>query len=311
MKINIFFLFKYFLKSKFNKKMKTREKRTTTNFIKRVREDDEDQEKINYNSIELSLYQELNKLRQDPRSYIPLIEAEMNTIKKNNVLKKKDSNLQIQTLEGKAAYEDAILFLQKQEPVSALEKEIRLSYAAQDLVKDIGERGVVTHQDKDGLYVSERIEKYCEWDFCANEVIEVSSKNAQDILISLLVDDGIRDRLDRRALFQRIYNYVGIACGPHLEYEIVTVLVFAGGIRQKGTLFYQLGSEFELRDFDSEYGNNEKNAYLIHDPDAPENTMGLRVVKTKKYLGNKKIIITKKFYKLDDGTEYVVELEEF
>lgn len=311
MNINIFFSFIYFLKIKFNKKMKTREKRTTTNFIKRVRDEDEDQDGINYNSIELSLYQELNKLRQDPRSYIPLIEAEMNTIKKNNVLKKKGSNLQIQTLEGKAAYEDAILFLQKQEPVSALAKEIRLSYAAQDLVKDIGERGVVTHQDKDGLYVSERIEKYCEWDFCANEVIEVSSKNAQDILVSLLVDDGIRDRLDRKALFQRIYNYVGIACGSHSEYEIVTVLVFAGGIRQKGTLFYQLGSEFELRDFDTEYGNNEKNAYLIHDPDAPENTMGLRVVKTKKYLGNKKIIITKKFYKLDDGTEYVVELEEF
>ena len=200
---------------------------------------------------------------------------------------------------------------EKQEPVQPLTKEIRLSYAAADLVKDIGERGVVTHQDKDGLFVSERIEKYCEWDFCANEVIEVSSKNAQDILVSLLVDDGIRDRLDRRALFQHIYNYVGVACGPHSEYEIVTVLVFAGGIRQKGTLFYQLGSEYELRDFDNQYRNNEKNAYLINDPDAPDNTTGLRVVRTKKYLGNKKIIVTKKFYKLDDGTEHVVELEEF
>ena len=288
-----------------------REKRTTTNFVKRVKEDDQDQEKMNYNAIQVSLYKELNKLRKDPRSYIPLIQQEMNTIKKNNVLRKKDSNLQIQTLEGKAAYEDAILFLEKQEPVQPLTKEIRLSYAAADLVKDIGERGVVTHQDKDGLFVSERIEKYCEWDFCANEVIEVSSKNAQDILVSLLVDDGIRDRLDRRALFQHIYNYVGVACGPHSEYEIVTVMVFAGGIRQKGTLFYQLGSEYELRDFDNQYRNNEKNAYLINDPDAPDNTTGLRVVRTKKYLGNKKIIVTKKFYKLDDGTEHVVELEEF
>ena len=288
-----------------------KEKRTTTNFVKRVKEDDQDQEKVNYNAIQVSLYKELNKLRKDPRSYIPLIQQEMNTIKKNNVLRKKDSNLQIQTLEGRAAYEDAILFLEQQEPVQPLTKEIRLSYAAADLVKDIGERGVVTHQDKDGLFVSERIEKYCEWDFCANEVIEVSSKNAQDILVSLLVDDGIRDRLDRRALFQHIYNYVGIACGPHSEYEIVTVLVFAGGIRQKGTLFYQLGSDYELRDFDTQYRNNEKNAYLINDPDAPDNTTGLRVVRTKKYLGNRKIIVTKKFYKLDDGTEHVVELEEF
>ena len=292
--------------------MKTKEKRTTTNFVKRVRDEgQEEQEKINFNLIQTTLYKELNNLRQDPKSYIPLIQEQMNSLKKNNILKKKDSNLQIQTLEGKAAYEDAILFLEEQKPVDPLTKEIKLSYAAQDLVKDIGVRGMVSHQDKEGNFVSERIEKYCEWDYCANELIEVSSKNPQDILISLLVDDGVRNRPDRRALFQHIYNYVGIACGAHSEYEIVTVFVFAGGIRPKGTLFYQLGSEYELRNFDSDYGNNEKNAYLIHDPDAIENTTVLRVVKTKKFIGNKKIIVTKKFYKLDDGTEHVVELEEF
>jgi uncharacterized protein YkwD len=235
----------------------------------------------------------------------------METITKKNVLKKKDSNLQIQTLEGKAAYNETILFLEKQEPVNPLTKEIKLSYAAQDLAKDIGERGVVSHQDKEGNYVSERIEKYCEWDYCANEVIEISSRNVKDILISLLVDDGVRDRPDRRALFQNIYNYVGISCGPHTEYEIVTVLVFAGGIRPKGTLFYQLGSEYELRDFDDEYGNDESNEYLIHDPDSIKDTTGLRIVKAIKHIGNKRIIVTKKFYRLNDGTEHVVELEEF
>ena len=291
--------------------MTRRETRTTTSFVKRVKEDEEE-EVINFNLIQMSLYEELNKLRQNPKSYIPLIEAEMKTLKKNNILKRKDSNLQIQTIEGKEAYEDAILFLKQQKPVPALKKENKLSYAAQDLVKDIGERGVVTHEDKEGQYTSERIEKYCEWDFCANEVIEVSSKNPQDILISLLVDDGVRNRADRMALFNEIYNYVGISCGPHIEYEIVTVFVFVGGIRQKGTLFYQLRSEYELRNYDdNDYGCNEKNPYLIKDPDAINNTVGLRVVKTKKFLGNKKIIITKKFYKLEDGTQHVVELEEF
>ena len=291
--------------------MKTKEKRTTTKFVKRVKDEDQEEEKINFNLIQTMLYKELNKLRQNPKSYIPLIEAEMKTLKKNNVLKKKDSSLQIQTLEGKPAYEDAISFLREQKEVNPLTKEIKLSYAALDLVTDIGERGVVSHQDKDGNYMSERIEKYCEWDYCANEVIEVSSKSATDILISLLVDDGIRDKLNRRALFQNVYNYVGIACGPHTEYEIVTVLVFAGGIRPKGTLFYQLGSEYELRDDDYNYGINQENPFLIHDPDARENATGLRVVKTRKNIGNKKIIVTKKFYRLDDGTEHVVELEEF
>ena len=50
----------------------------------------------------------------------------MKAIKKHNILKKKDSNLQIQTIEGKSAYEDAISFLEQQEPVSPLTKEIKL-----------------------------------------------------------------------------------------------------------------------------------------------------------------------------------------
>ena len=291
--------------------MKAREKRTTTSFIKRVPDEEEQQEQIDFIAIQRDLFIELNNLRKNPKSYIPLIEAEMKLLKKNNILKKLDSNLQIQTTEGKDAYLDAIKFLQLQQPVPPLKEETRLSSAAMDLVKDIGKRGIVSHQDQNGQYVSERIEKYCEWDYSAGEVIEVSSKNPQDILISLLVDDGLKNRPDRKTLFNQKYNFVGIGTGPHLEYEIVTVIVFVGSIRQKGTLFYQLGSNFELR---NQYGEDEggiDNPYLINDPDAPDKTSGMRIVKCKKNLGNKKIIVTKKFYKLDNGTEYVVELEEF
>ena len=291
--------------------MKTREKRTTTSFIKRVHDDEEEKEQIDFIAIQRELFIELNNLRKNPKSYIPLIELEMKSLKKSNILKKRDSNLQIQTVEGKDAYIEAINFLQNQEGVPPVKEESRLNSAALDLVKDIGTRGVVSHQDQYGQYVSERIEKYCEWDYSASEVIEVSSKNPQDILISLIVDDGLKNRPDRMTLFNPAYNYVGISCGMHSEYEIVTVIVFTGSIRQKGTLFYQLGSNFELRNQYDDYDGNYENPYLINDPDAPDKSTGLRIVKCKKNLGNKKIIVTKKFYTLDNGNEYVVQLEEF
>ena len=291
--------------------MKTREKRTTTSFIKRVHDDEEEKEQIDFIAIQRDLFIELNNLRKNPKSYIPLIELEMKSLKKSNILKKRDSNLQIQTVEGKDAYIEAINFLQNQEGVPPVKEESRLNSAALDLVKDIGTRGVVSHQDQYGQYVSERIEKYCEWDYSATEVIEVSSKNPQDILISLIVDDGLKNRPDRMTLFNPAYNFVGISCGMHSEYEIVTVIVFTGSIRQKGTLFYQLGSNFELRNQYDDYEGNYENPYLINDPDAPDKSTGLRIVKCKKNLGNKKIIVTKKFYTLDNGNEYVVELEEF
>ena len=291
--------------------MKTREKRTTTSFIKRVHDDEEEKEQIDFIAIQRELFIELNNLRKNPKSYIPLIELEMKSLKKSNILKKRDSNLQIQTVEGKDAYIEAINFLQNQEGVPPVKEESRLNSAALDLVKDIGTRGVVSHQDQYGQYVSERIEKYCEWDYSASEVIEVSSKNPQDILISLIVDDGLKNRPDRMTLFNPAYNFVGISCGMHSEYEIVTVIVFTGSIRQKGTLFYQLGSNFELRNQYDDFEGNYENPYLINDPDAPDKSTGLRIVKCKKNLGNKKIIVTKKFYTLDNGNEYVVELEEF
>ena len=292
--------------------MKTKEKRTTTSFVKRVQDDESEQEQIDFISIQNALYTELNKLRNNPKSYIPLIEEEMKSLKKNNILKRKNSNLQIQTMEGKEAYKDAISFLEHQKSLPPLKKESRLGSAAMDLVKDIGGRGVVSHRDKYGQYVSERIEKYCEWNTSASEVIEVSSKNPQDILISLLVDDGMRNRPDRKILFQDDYNFIGIGCGPHTEYEIVTVIVFAGSLRQKGTLYDKMGSNFEIRNqYDDVHQEVNENPYIINDPDAPDNTKGLRVVKCQKSLGDEKILVTKKFYTLDDGTEYVVELEEF
>lgn len=263
-----------------------------------------------YRRLQDEIFIELNKLRKNPQSYIPLIEAQMNTIKYNNVLIRSDTTLRVQTFEGKEAYLDTMNFLEEQEPVEPLKLDKRLSLAALDLVNDIGPRGIVSHQDSNGYYVSDRIEQYCEWDYCANECIEVSSHNAQDVIISLLVDDGLSAKMDRRALFQRIYNYVGIGCGMHKDYQIMSVLVFAGSLRPKGTLFYKFDSKCEERKIGEEF-RSVTNEYQIDDPDAPSNTTGLRIVKTQKYLGNKKVIVTKKFYLLDDGTEHVVELEEY
>ena len=53
-------------------------------------------------------------------------------------------------MEGKDAYIEAINFLQNQEGVPPVKEESRLNSAALDLVKDIGTRGVVSHQDQYG-----------------------------------------------------------------------------------------------------------------------------------------------------------------
>ena len=96
----------------------------------------------------------------------------------------------------------------------------------------------------------------------------------------------------------------------------MNVLVLAGKLRDKGSLYFnentlKYNQENEGNDESKKNIKNIKNDYQINDPDAPDNTIGLRIVKTPKNLNGKKIMVTKKFYILDDGTEHVVELEEF
>ena len=69
--------------------MKTREKRTTTSFIKRVQDNEEEKEQIDFLAIQRDLFIELNNLRKNPKSYIPLIESEMKSLKKITSSKKK------------------------------------------------------------------------------------------------------------------------------------------------------------------------------------------------------------------------------
>ena len=93
----------------------------------------------------------------------------------------------------------------------------------------------------------------------------------------------------------------------------MSVLILAGKLRDKGSLYF---NKKNLKYNPKNEGNverkkNIKNDYQINDPDAPDNTIGLRIVKTQKELNGKKIMVTKKFYTLNDGTEHVVELEEF
>jgi hypothetical protein len=55
----------------------------------------------------------------------------------------------------------------------------------------------------------------------------------QDVIESLIVDDGVQGRGHRRNVFQSSARLVGIACGPHPKYEAMCVIVQAGGITAK------------------------------------------------------------------------------
>ena len=254
---------------------------------------------------------EINKVRQNPSSYIPLIKKQKDLIKGEILYRENQSPIQL--TEGEKSFQNAIDYLKKKKKTFKLEENNNLNLAALDLVNDIGPKGLFSHEDSNGNNLNDRIEKYCEWEDCCNEIIQFSSKKPEEIIIDIIVDDGIENKLNRESLFNDNYKFIGCAINEHKDFGYVIVIILVGGIREKNSLF------FNYDNFKYQYNQNDNinqdniivNDYQINDSDAPNNTISVKIVKKQKEFNGKKIVVVKKFYKLDDGSEHVVEIEEF
>jgi uncharacterized protein YkwD len=276
---------------------------------------------VDYEQLKSQILAQINIVRQHPTSYIPLLEEHMKYFKGDILYRPRE--IPIQTSEGVAAYEEAIQFLKKVKPLEALNYDERLSKACEDHVKDIGPKGLLTHDGTDGKTMSDRVEDYAEWDTCCGENIDVGSKTAQDVIISLIVDDGVPDRGHRKNMFKSEFAFVGMASGPHSEYGIMTVINYVGGLRGLGKPFYDYNNfkyqypEEITKGFTRSLIKEEekkpkiKTPFQVNDEDAPDETVSVKISKKTKYHEGRKLTITKKYYKLEDGTEQIVELEEF
>jgi len=75
--------------------------------------------------------------------------------------------------------------------------------------------------------MSERMERYGQWNRAIAENISFSEKTGKDIIIQFIIDDGNPSRGHRKNLFNPDYLLVGVACGYHKGYEVCCVMDLA------------------------------------------------------------------------------------
>ena len=259
--------------------------------------------------LEKKLFKLHNDLRQNPQNYIPKLKDCLKYLR--NKIYHAPGEDPIQSYEGASAIEEAIQFLKTQKPLEPLEYNDSLAQACKDHANDIGSKGLTSHEGSDDKNISDRIEKYVEWDGITAESIDFGFKDPGNIILNLLIDDGVKDRYQRKNLFNEKFKYIGIGAGPHKEYGICVVIGYAMNLRP-------LGSEPKsMTEFIQEYIQNTminkrkiNNPFQEEDMDAPDNTVSVKIIKDKKIVGGKLKKITKKVFILDNGAQHIVECED-
>jgi uncharacterized protein YkwD len=265
--------------------------------------------KINYDTLEREVFDLVNQVRSNPKSLIPYLTESIDYFKGDILCL--PGKVPVTTLEGSNAFLEAINFLNKQKPVPKVARDNNLSHAAHDHVKDIGSKGLSSHEGSDGSSVTSRIERYCEWDTCVCENIEFGGSSAEEIVANWIVDDGVPKRGHRANLFLHNATHCGIALGSHTEFEHVSNIIFTGGVRRHGEPSRDLNNFIQdYLDKTHRQESGPKNAFQEEDWDAPDDTVSVSIQKSNKVVNGKSYKLTRKIYTLADGSQHMVEIEE-
>src|SRR5438309_7760841 len=138
----------------------------------------------------------------------------------------------IRTKEGTRALDEAIRFLQTAQPLQALASSSGMSRAAADHCADQAGGGF-GHEGRDRSHAGQRIARYgtCSGGWAEN--ISYGKASARDVVLALIIDDGLPARKHRKNIFNPIYNFAGAAFGRHARFGTMCSMDFAGGYAER------------------------------------------------------------------------------
>ncbi len=178
-----------------------------------------------------AVIREMNLARQNPAVYATYLEDLRSHFNGRFLLL--PGQTRIYTHEGLKAVDEAIRFLYSVKPIQPLTLSSGMCRGAADHCADqIG--GTMGHDGSDRSNPGTRMKRYGTWTAAWGENISYGKNSARDVVLALIIDDGLRARKHRKNIFNSNFNYAGAASGPHARFGTVCSIDFAGGYAERG-----------------------------------------------------------------------------
>jgi uncharacterized protein YkwD len=178
-----------------------------------------------------AVIREMNLARTNPLRYATFVE-ELRTHFRGNILVLPGRTM-LRTKEGVGALDGAIRFLRSVPPQLALTLSLGMCRAATDHCADQA-TGRMGHDGSDWSNPGNRLNRYGKWSTLWGENISYGKATAREIVLALIIDDGLSSRKHRKNIFNPTFSYTGAAYGPHAHYRSVCSIEFAAGFVERG-----------------------------------------------------------------------------
>jgi uncharacterized protein YkwD len=182
---------------------------------------------FDFAALEADLLRETRELRRDPAGWASHLEARRADYEGR--VRHEPDGTRLQLEEGLPAVDEAIAALRGARRTPRLASSRALSRAAAVHARDLGDHDLTGHEGSDGSAPHVRIGRFANVTGLTAENISFGPRTGQDVLMALIVDDGVPDRGHREVLLTPELHQVGVACGPHPSYGVVCVMNLAGG----------------------------------------------------------------------------------
>lgn len=176
-------------------------------------------------AFEQDVLREHNLARTDPKRYAEYVAEWLRYY--DGRVRKLPGRPRVMTVEGKRGVVRAVRFLQAQKPLPPLRPARGLALAARDHRDDTGEKGWMGHYGSDESEPADRVSRYGKWYRRVGENITYGGEDARELVIRLIIDDGIPDRGHRENIFNPQFALAGVSFGAHAGYGTMCVITYA------------------------------------------------------------------------------------